>query len=120
MRRAGAFDEQSHRREFGHLLGTGQGVQRRQRERWHSPAHLADQPECLTAGGQDAEAWARPQQRVRHVRACLEQVLAVVEDQEDVSRLEYPTERREHGLRGHFADAEGGCDRLGYQRRIRH
>ncbi len=59
-----------------------------QRQRRHPQGDLAGDPQRLAAGGQDAQARAGPQQRVRELGTRLDQVLAVVQHQQRRPSLE--------------------------------
>ena len=58
------------------------------------PHRLAHEVERLPAGGQDGEPRAVPEERLRHPRAGVDQVLAVVQHQEQPARAQ----RLVHGL----------------------
>jgi hypothetical protein len=51
-------------------------------QRWHAPGRLTNATEWLAAGRQDAQLGRGPQQRVSQVRGRVDDVLAIVEDQE--------------------------------------
>ena len=97
--------------------GSTTGIRVRHRQRRHAEDDLARDPESLTAGGQDPQAGAAPEERLRDGRARVDQVLAVVEDEQDLAvaqmlddeldvRLGLPLPDAEHV--GHGLDDEGG------------
>jgi hypothetical protein len=61
----------------------------------HAPGDLAGDPQRFAAGRQDADGGTRAQEGVGQLRAGVEQVLAVVEDEQQLFALQ-PLEQRGH------------------------
>ena len=97
-------------------LGGGEG------EGGHPPGHLARQPQDLPAGGQDGDAWAAGQQHVNQFGGRLDDVLAVVADDEGPLGLEVLGEPVHEHLRGSTwaggQHAQGTGHHGGHERRI--
>jgi hypothetical protein len=77
-------DEQVDGRELRRLAGSETGVYVGHRQRRHRVHVLAGDHQRLSARGEDVQFRRGPEQPVHQGRGCLEQVLAVVEDQQGV------------------------------------
>ena len=78
-----------------------------QRERWNQIAGLADHSQPFSTGGHDFQSRRHLEERCRRVRARLDQVLTVVQDEQQVStpqRVEKGDVRRPSGLLPHVQD----------------
>src|SRR5262245_60578419 len=84
---AGAFGEQAQRlvrsKFWQRLLGLWRQAQRR-----HAISDFTHQPERLATGYQDGQISAAAQKRISQPRAAFKQVLAVVQYQQSIARLE--------------------------------
>ena len=97
-----ARDEQPHRGRLRHVGDAG--AARRQRQRMHRIALLAGHVQRLAAGREQAHVRRRAQDGVRQFGRGLDQVLAVVEDDQHAPRLQVRADRlqqRAVGLRLH-------------------
>ncbi len=90
----------------------------RQRQRWNGPGDLAEQAERLPTGGQHPQARGGCQQRLDQCHAGIEQVLAVVHHEQQLTSSEIRCQRRGERLRPMLADAERPRHRRGHQRRL--
>ena len=82
-----------------------------QRQRRHPPLDLARDPERRPAGGQDDDLGGGLKERLGRLRACLREVLAVVEHDEGFARGEVGAGRLELCHPGQRADPERRGDR---------
>ncbi len=89
-----------------------------QRQRRHEPRALAFEAERLAAGRHDRQRRAGPQQRLRQLRAGVDQVLAIVEDEQRGIAFQLIDDRLEHGPGAVIAHADGRGDVLGERTRI--
>ena len=104
--RLGALDEEPDRVDRHELRRVDLGIRVRDRQRRHAEDDLARDPEGLTAGGQDPHAGAAPEERLRDRRARVDQVLAVVEDEQDLAIAQMLDDELDVRLGLPFADAE--------------
>ena len=97
-------------------MGEGrQGPQIRQGERRRSPGHLAPHPQGLAAGGQDDDVRAAAQQGGGEAGARVQEMLAVVQDQQQPPLGQLPGQR-DLGRPGlGQRHVEHRRDRLGHQ-----
>ena len=104
-----ALDEQSDR-----LTGLRTDVTgARKRQRRHPVNALATDAERLAAGGQQAHPRAAPQDSISRLRACSDQMLAVVQHDQDILQ----GERIEQALQGGLSCLPAGPEDLGNSRR---
>ena len=119
LRGAGPVDEQAHRVVRHRLVdrGLAGSCGARHAERRQRPGHLAGHAEGLTTRRQDLQVWARVQQRRREFRAGVDQVLAVVEDDQRPGSAQPAPERVDRrdarGCRDAGRRTDGGCDEAG-------
>ena len=88
-------------------------------ERGNGPGDLAGDAQSLPAGGQDAQLRTGTQQRLGELGAGLDQMLAVVQNQQHLLGSEVVRERLGQRAARLLANAQGGGHRLWHERRIR-
>jgi len=86
--RACSLHEQPHRFDSWHRLQRRHLLQIRQTQRGHTPHGLTRQGHRLTAGCQDPELRAPLQKLLNQLRAVLDHLFAVIQDEQDVSRAQ--------------------------------
>ena len=106
--RPGALDEQPHRRGSGELLRGREPLGVRRREGRDPPLLLAGDLEGLAAGGQDPQDRAARQQGRREAGTGVEEVLAVVEDEQGGALSPSADERVFRGPAGRPGHARRG------------
>jgi hypothetical protein len=114
----GPVDEEPHRvvaAQRFHRAGVALEGQRQGRD---PPGHLATDPEGLPAGGHDGNAGTGPQDRLAHRRAGVEDVLAVVQDHQEIPGGQMGGEALGGGAPGGVADLEHAQHGLGHQCRV--
>lgn len=94
---AGAVSEQ-----LDGLVGHGQ--------RRHPPAQLAGHPQRLTAGGQDRQPRARRQQRDHYGPAGVEQMLAIIKQQQRFALAEESDQQVHGGAARLIGQTQRACD----------
>ena len=118
LRCSGAVDKELHRGKRGDRIGVYRGGRRR-RCQWRQRIDaLATHIQGFAARHQDCRARSRPQQALRELGARLHEVLAVVEDQQQVPvphELQQRVDDREPGL---FLHAQHRRHRLRHETRI--
>src|SRR5688500_7824381 len=78
----GALDEQPHRLRSGRCAPVQARAAVGQGEPWDAPDHFAREAERLATGDEQAQAWTRAEELVGEWRAAIEQVLAIVQDEQ--------------------------------------
>lgn len=88
------------------------------RQRRYAVGLLAGDAQPLAAGREDGEACASSQQRLRQLRAWLDEVFGIVEDEQERARREVLHDRIDQSRTRLFLDAEDAGDGLRQQRRV--
>jgi hypothetical protein len=111
-----SFDEELHRIRVSY--GFGLRSRLGQRQRLQRIGLLAGNSKRLAAGGQDRRPFRTREQDIHELRAAIQQMLAVVQDQQDLARLQMRAHRLGCGRACSFAHAECLRDRRRHQRGI--
>src|SRR4029453_8557885 len=113
-----AFDEQLHCIVLQQRLDGGPVRHLRKRERGNAPHGFAGNAESFAARGEDARVLGGTQDRVGEVRAGGDEVLAVVQDQQELSIARVFQKRIENWPVWSFVDVEYGGNSLRDEARI--
>src|SRR6266851_3425656 len=104
------FTEQGDRFELTELVNRRRRTDLGNRERWHGIDELSVAVERLTAGGQDSDAWRPTENRTNNNRARVQQMLAVVQNKEQLLVLQVVDQQRNGGSTCLVAHAQRGHD----------
>jgi len=85
---AGSLDEQAHGVVLEERLRRRESIVLRKWQGWHLHDGLATDTQGFAAGGKELQPRAYPQKCIGKHRTCIEEVLAVVEDQEQALSLD--------------------------------
>ncbi len=88
------------------------------RQRRHGERHFPTQVERLAARREDLRLGPGMEERVRELRACLQQVLAIVENDQHLPVPYEPRQRFADGTSGLLLHPHYGCDGLRHESRI--
>ena len=79
-----AIDKEANRFTLGQIRERQGGIEIGQLQGRHAQNALTHHPQGFPAGHQDLELWTGAQQRLHQLGACLNQMLAIVQDQQQL------------------------------------